>query len=161
MRTPIAAATIAGVLLLSGCSVAGAQAGESTSAAEATPSFESKLDLQAPDTQVGLSQSYDTVGACEAFFGGNNPIASKVRALAPVIAKPLDPATTQRQVSKMSNQISSLIGLSPAGLTTHLERIRTPFDQAKQGSPARPQEVVAGIEAFKAKCGEAGWIKGA
>ncbi|MBE1877968.1 hypothetical protein [Myceligenerans pegani] len=159
MRTPITAAAVAGVLLLSGCSVAGAQAGESTSTPEATPSGDSRIDLTAPDTQVGLSQVYDVIGACDAFFGGRSPLAGKVRSLAPVIARPLDPSTTQGQVSKMSNQISSLVGLSPKKLTTHLERIRAPFDQAKQGSPARPQDVVTGIESFKATCAQEGWIK--
>ncbi|MBO0609764.1 hypothetical protein [Myceligenerans salitolerans] len=160
MRTPIIAAAVAGVLLLSGCSVAGAQAGESVVTPAASPSGESRIDLSAPDTQVGLSQEYDVVGACDAFFGGHRPLAGKVRALAPVIAQPLDPSSTQAQVSKMSNQISSLVGLSPKRLTTHLERIRAPFDQAKQGSPARPQDVVTGIESFKATCVQEGWVKG-
>ncbi|RPF23295.1 hypothetical protein [Myceligenerans xiligouense] len=159
MRTPIIAAAVAGVLLLSGCSVAGAQAGESTGAPEATPTGESRIDLQAPDTQVGLSQEYDVVEACDAFFGGRTPLAGKVRSLAPVVAQQLDPSTTQGQVSKMSNQISSLIGLAPKKLTTHLERIRTPFDQAKQGSLARPQDVVTGIESFRATCLQEGWVK--
>jgi hypothetical protein len=159
MRTPFTAAAVAGVLLLSGCSVAGAQAGESRGP-EAAPSGDSRIDLQAPDTQIGLTQAYDVIGACDAFFGGKRPISAKVRAIAPVIAKPLDPASSLRQVSKTSNQLSSMIGLSPESLTVHLERIRAPFDQAKQGSPARPEDVVAGIEAFKANCAQEGWVKG-
>ncbi|GAB3158532.1 hypothetical protein GCM10027059_03430 [Myceligenerans halotolerans] len=161
MRTPIIAAAVAGVLLLSGCSVAGAQAGESAGTPAATPSGESRIDLQAPDTQVGLSQEYDVIGSCDAFFGGSNPLAGKVRALAPAVAQPLDPSTTKGQVSTISHRISSLIGLSPENVTTDLERIRTPFDQAKQGSLARPQDVVTGIESFKARCAEEGWVKGA
>lgn len=155
MRTSMTAAAVAGLLLLSGCSVAGAQAGESDSTP--SPSGESRIDLSAPDTEIALSQEYDVIGGCDAFFGGRNPLSAEVRELAPAIAQPLDPTSTKAEVSKMSNQISSLIGLSPQELTLPLERIRTPFDQAKQGSLARPQDVATGIQAFEAVCAEAGW----
>ncbi|GAB4086907.1 hypothetical protein GCM10028784_35370 [Myceligenerans cantabricum] len=160
MRTPIIAAAVAGTLLLSGCSVSAASADGTTSTPEPSSSGESRLDLAAPDTAIALSQEYDVIGACDAFFGGNQPLSIKARTLAPVVAKPLDPATTLGKVSKVSNQISSLIGLSPAGISRHLERIRTPFDQAKQGATARPQDVVTGIEAFKAECAQEGWTPG-
>ncbi|MFI9485107.1 hypothetical protein ACIG47_01845 [Promicromonospora sp. NPDC052451] len=147
-----AAALVSCALLLSGCAALEDMANDFMPSGEevqqeAEPSSEA---IQAPIS----TGKYNLVEACSAFFSG--PLVTNITALAPAVRAPLDEERTG-SASSISKSIGLIIGESDEVSIAHLEAIRAPFDQALDGSIARPSAVTTAITSYRNTCTEAGW----
>lgn len=137
-------------LLLSGC------AALEDMASDFTPSGE-EVSQAAPSPVVEAPVStgeYDLVESCNAFFTG--PLVAGIKQASAAVAAPLDEERTGT-VTGISRSLGLLIGKSDEVTIAHLEAVRAPFDQALDGSIARPKAVLGAIEDYKATCAEAGF----
>lgn len=144
------AALVSCALLLSGCGAL------EDMASDFTPSGE-EVSQDAPSSVVEAPVStgeYDLVESCNAFFTG--PLLSNITNAAQAVAAPLDEDLTGT-VSSISSGLGLLIGKSDEVSIAHLEAVRAPFDQALDGSIARPKAVGAAIKAYETTCKEAGF----
>lgn len=147
-----AAALVSCALLLSGCAALEDMASDFMPSGEevqqeAEPSSEA---VQAPIS----TGEYDLVEACNTFFSG--PLVERVTQLAPAVQVPLNEETTGA-ASGVSKSIGLIIGKADEVSIAHLEAVRAPFDQALDGSIARPKAVTTAIQSYKAACTEGGW----
>jgi hypothetical protein len=144
------AALVSCALLLSGC------AALEDMASDFTPSGE-EVQQAAPSPVVENPVStgeYSLVESCNAFFTG--PIVSSITQLADAVQAPLDEERTGA-ASAVSRNIGLIIGKADEVSIAHLEAVRAPFDQALDGSIARPTAVKKAIEDYKNTCKEAGF----
>ncbi|MFD2794214.1 hypothetical protein ACFS27_11710 [Promicromonospora vindobonensis] len=144
------AALVTCALLLSGCAALEDMASDFSPSGE-----EVAQDAPSPvvDTPVSTGE-YDLVESCNAFFTG--PIVSTVSEAAAAVQAPLNEDLTGT-VSSISSSLGLLIGKSDEVSIAHLEAVRAPFDQALDGSIARPTAVETAIKQYKATCKEAGF----
>ncbi|GAA4719386.1 hypothetical protein APR04_003442 [Promicromonospora umidemergens] len=144
------AALVTCALLLSGCAALEDMASDFSPSGE-----EVAQDAPSPIAEAPISTGeYDLVESCNAFFNG--PIVSTVSEAAKAVQAPLDEDLTGT-VSSISSSLGLLIGKSDEVSIAHLEAVRAPFDQALDGSIARPTAVTKAIEYYKATCTEAGF----
>lgn len=144
------AALVTCALLLSGC------AALEDMASDFSPSGE-EVAQEAPSPVVEAPVStgeYDLVESCNAFFTGT--IVTNASDTAPAVQAPLNEELTG-VVSGISSSLGLLIGKADEVSIAHLEAVRAPFDQALDGSIARPTAVKTAIEDYKATCTEAGF----
>ncbi|GAB2464812.1 hypothetical protein GCM10027063_02730 [Promicromonospora xylanilytica] len=144
------AALVTCALLLSGC------AALEDMASDFSPSGE-EVAQEAPSPVVEAPVStgeYDLVESCNAFFTGT--IVTNASDTAPAVQAPLDEELTG-VVSGISSSLGLLIGKADEVSIAHLEAVRAPFDQALDGSIARPTAVKAAIDEYKSTCTEAGF----
>ncbi|WP_275002174.1 hypothetical protein [Promicromonospora iranensis] len=144
------AALVSCALLLSGC------AALEDMASDFTPSGE-EVAQSAPSPVVEAPVStgeYDLVETCNAFF--TTRLVSDVTQLSAAVAGTLDEDLTG-SVSTVSKSLGLLIGKADEVSIAHLEAVRAPFDQALDGSIARPKAVTGAIQTYKAACTEAGF----
>lgn len=97
---------------------------------------------------------YSLVESCNAFFAG--PLVANITAVKDAVAAPLDEDLTGR-ASDVSRNVGLIMGKADEVSIAHLEAVRAPFDQALDGSIARPSAVVTAIDAYRATCTEAGF----
>ena len=144
------AALVSGALLLSGC------AALEDMASDFSPSGEEVTQAEpSPVAEAPLSTGeYNLVESCNAFFTG--PLVESITKAAPAVQAPLNEERTGAAVS-ISRNIGLLIGKADEVSIAHLETVRAPFDQALDGSLARPTAVTDGIEDYKATCTEGGY----
>ncbi|MDR7383124.1 hypothetical protein [Promicromonospora iranensis] len=146
----VTAALVSCALLLSGC------AALEDMASDFTPSGE-EVAQSAPSPVVEAPVStgeYDLVESCNAFF--STRLVSDITDVAPAVAAPLDEERTGA-FSTISKSLGLLIGKADEVSIAHLEAVRAPFDQALDGSIARPKAVTAAVKSYKAACTEAGF----
>jgi hypothetical protein len=145
------AALVSCALLLSGCAALEDMASDFTPSGEEVPqAVPSSPAIEGPVS----TGEYDLVESCNAFFTG--PLVSNITAAAPAVQAPLDEERTGA-VSGISQTIGLLIGKSDEVSIAHLEAVRAPFDQALDGSIARPRAVTGAIKDYQAACKEAGF----
>jgi hypothetical protein len=145
------AALVSCALLLSGCAALEDMASDFTPSGDQVPQAAApSAVLEAPVS----SGEYDLVEACNAFFTG--PLVSNIKNAAPAVAAPLDENLTGA-VSGISQSLGLLIGKSDEVSIAHLEAVRAPFDQALDGSIARPRAVASAIKEYETACAEAGF----
>lgn len=144
------AALVSCALLLSGC------AALEDMASDFTPSGEEVAESSpSPVAETAVSTGeYNLVESCSAFFTG--PLLSKITNAASTVASPLDDDTTGA-VSEISRGLGLLIGRADEVSIAHLEAVRAPFDQALDGSIARPKAVGGAIKEYENTCNEAGF----
>lgn len=144
------AALVSCALLLSGC------AALEDMASDFTPSGEEVVQAApSPDVEAPVSTGeYDLVETCNAFFSG--PVVADITEVADAVAAPLDEDLTGA-VSTVSKSLGLLIGKADEVSIAHLEAVRAPFDQALDGSIARPTAVLDAIKYYKATCTEGGF----
>lgn len=144
------AALVSCALLLSGC------AALEDMASDFTPSGEEVAQSDpAPVVDGSVSTGeYDLVESCNAFFNGR--VVADVTEAAGAVAAPLDEARTGA-FSTISKTVGLLIGKADEVSIAHLEAVRAPFDQALDGSIARPKAVETAVQSYKATCTEAGF----
>ena len=144
------AALVSCALLLSGCAALEDMASDFSPSGE-----EVAQDAPSPVAKAPVSTGeYDLVESCNAFFGG--PIVATVSQTAAAVQAPLSEELTGT-VSDISSNLGLLIGKSDEVSIAHLEAVRAPFDQALDGSIARPTAVETAIKEYKATCKEAGF----
>ncbi|WP_369370535.1 hypothetical protein AB1046_17300 [Promicromonospora sp. Populi] len=146
-----AAALVSCALLLSGCAALEDMASEFAPSGEEVQQSAPSPEAEAPVVSTG---EYDLVEACNAFFTG--PLLATISAAAPAVGAPLTEDGTGA-ASSISKSIGLLIGESDEVSIGHLEAVRAPFDQALQGSIARPRAVSAAVDSYRAACTEAGF----
>lgn len=137
-------------LLLSGCAALEDMASDFTPSGEEVSQSASSSVVDAPVS----TGEYDLVESCNAFFTG--PLVSTVSEAAPAVQAPLSEELTGT-VSSISSSLGLLIGKADEASIAHLEAVRAPFDQALDGSIARPRAVKTAIESYRASCKEAGF----
>ncbi|MFC8801236.1 hypothetical protein ACFT2C_26180 [Promicromonospora sp. NPDC057138] len=144
------AALVSCALLLSGCAALEdmasdfAPSGEEVSQAAPSPVVEAPIS----------TGEYNLVESCNAFFAG--PLVEGITTLAPAVQAPLDENLTGL-ASDVSRNIGLIIGKADEVSIAHLEAVRAPFDQALDGSIARPTAVTDAIDAYKDTCTKAGF----
>jgi hypothetical protein len=144
------AALVSCALLLSGCAALESMASDfAPSGEEVTPIAPSPV-AKAPIS----TGEYDLVESCNAFFSGR--LDSDITTAAPAVQAPLDEDRTGTFLS-ISRAIGELIGLADEVSIAHLEAVRAPFDQALDGSIARPKAVATAIKNYEAACKEGGF----
>lgn len=144
------AALVSCALLLSGCAALESMASDfAPSGEEVTPVVPSPVAK--PPISTG---DYDLVESCNAFFGGR--LDSDITDAANAVQAPLDEALTGVFLS-ISKAIGELIGLADEVSIAHLEAVRAPFDQALDGSIARPKAVDAAVKNYETACKEGGF----
>ncbi|GHH70086.1 hypothetical protein [Promicromonospora soli] len=144
------AALVSCALLLSGCAALEDMASDFTPTGEEVPQAAPSPVAEGPVS----TGEYDLVESCNAFFTG--PLVSNITAAAPAVQAPLDEERTGA-VSGISQTIGLLIGKADEVSIGHLEAVRAPFDQALDGSIARPRAVTGAIKDYQAACKEAGF----
>ena len=144
------AALVSCALLLSGCGALEDMASDFSPSGE-----EVGQAAPSPIAEVPISTGeYDLVESCNAFFTG--PLVSSIEALSNAVAAPLNEERTGN-ASAASKGIGLIIGKADDVSIAHLEAVRAPFDQALDGSIARPSAVTGAIDDYKATCTEAGF----
>lgn len=144
------AALVSCALLLSGCAALESMASDfAPSGEEVTPVVPSPV-AKAPIS----TGEYDLVESCNAFF--KTRLVSDVSTAAAAVQKPLDEELTGA-FSTLSKTIGLLIGKADEVSIEHLEAVRAPFDQALDGSIARPKAVDAAVKNYEAACKEGGF----
>lgn len=144
------AALVSCALLLSGCAALESMASDfAPSGEEVTPVVPSPVAK--PPISTG---KYDLVQSCNAFFSGR--LDSDVTTAAPFVQAPLNEQLTG-DFSTISKSIGLLIGDADPVSIEHLEAVRAPFDQALDGSIARPKAVDTAIKNYKDACKEGGF----
>ncbi|MFE7509540.1 hypothetical protein [Promicromonospora sp. NPDC057488] len=145
-----AVAVVASALLLSGCGALEDMANDFTPS-----SGEVEQVAPSPVAEAPISTGeFDIVESCKQFFAG--PLVTNIGNEAGTVAQPLDEETTGR-VTGISVALGKIIGRADEVSIAHLEAVRAPFDQALDGSIARPRAVVGAINSYKAACEEAGF----
>ena len=144
------AALVSCALLLSGC------AALEDMASDFTPSGEEVVQAApSPEVEAPVSTGeYDLVESCNAFF--KTRLVNDVSQAAPAVQLPLDEELTGA-FSTISKTIGLLIGKADEASIEHLEAVRAPFDQALDGSIARPKAVDAAVKNYEAACKEGGF----
>ncbi|WP_157601957.1 hypothetical protein [Promicromonospora kroppenstedtii] len=149
-KTWAAVAVAASALLLSGCGALEDMANDFTPS-----SGEVEQVAPSPVAEAPISTGeYDLVESCSAFFAG--PLVSNIEQSSAMVAAPLDEERTGI-VTEISKALGLIIGKADEVSIAHLEAVRAPFDQALDGSIARPKAVIGAIDAYKATCQEAGF----
>jgi len=144
------AALVSCALLLSGCAALESMASDfAPSGEEVTPVVPSPV-AEAPIS----TGKYDLLESCRMFFTG--PIVGNVEQLAPYVQAPLDEELTG-DFSSVSRNIGDIISDADEVSIAHLEAVRAPFDQALDGSIARPRAVATAIKDYEAACKEGGF----
>lgn len=144
------AALVSCALLLSGCAALESMASDfAPSGEEVTPVVPSPV-AKAPIS----TGEYDLVQSCNVFFGG--PIVENVQQLKDAVQLPLTEELTGA-FSSVSRNIGDIIGKADEVSIEHLEAVRAPFDQALDGSIARPKAVDAAIKNYETACKEGGY----
>jgi hypothetical protein len=144
------AALVSCALLLSGCAALEDMASDFTPSGEEVPQAAPSPVVENPVS----TGEYTLVESCNAFFTG--PLLTNITELAPAVQLPLDEERTGA-ASAVSRSIGLIIGKADEVSIAHLEAVRAPFDQALDGSIARPTAVKTAIETYKATCKEAGF----
>lgn len=144
------AALVTCALLLSGCAALEDMASDFSPSGEDLQQSEPSPVVDSPVS----TGEYDLVESCNAFFTG--AIVTRVSETAAAVQAPLDEDLTG-VVSKISSSLGLLIGKSDEVSIAHLEAVRAPFDQALDGSIARPTAVEKAIEDYERTCKEAGF----
>jgi hypothetical protein len=143
-------AVVASALLLSGCGALEDMANDFTPS-----SGEVEQVAPSPVAEAPISTGeYDLVESCNAFFTGQ--LVSNIEASYKVVAGPLDEERTG-MVTTISKSLGLIIGKADEVSIAHLEAVRAPFDQALDGSIARPKAIVGAIDAYRATCEDAGF----
>jgi hypothetical protein len=144
------AALVSCALLLSGCAALESMASDfAPSGEEVTPVVPSPV-AKAPIS----TGEYDLVQSCNAFFSG--PIVSEITQASDAVQMPLNEELTGIFLS-ISRNIGLLIGKADEASIAHLEAVRAPFDQALDGSIARPRAVDAAVKNYETACKEGGF----
>jgi hypothetical protein len=144
------AALVSCALLLSGCAALESMASDfAPSGEEVTPVVPSPV-AKAPIS----TGEYDLVESCNAFFSGR--LVSDITNASAAVQAPLDENLTGA-FSTISKSLGLLIGKADEVSITHLEAVRAPFDQALDGSIARPKAVTTAITNYQDACKEAGF----
>lgn len=144
------AALVSCALLLSGCGALEDMASDFVPSGEEVPQSAPSDVVEAPVS----TGEYSLVESCNAFFSG--PLVTQITDLGPAVAAPLNEELTGA-ASNVSRSIGLVIGKADEVSIAHLEAVRAPFDQALDGSIARPSAVKTAIEEYKATCTEAGY----
>ncbi|GGM10523.1 hypothetical protein ACFQBY_09420 [Promicromonospora citrea] len=147
-----AAALVSCALLLSGCSALEDMASDFMPSGEEVQQ-EAEPTPDAVEAPVSTGK-YSLVETCNAFFSG--ALVQNIGNLAPAVAAPLDEERTG-QASGVSKGIGLIIGEADEVSIAHLEAVRAPFDQALDGSIARPKAVQKAVGDYQTACKEAGW----
>lgn len=144
------AALVSCALLLSGCAALESMASDfAPSGEEVTPVVPSPV-AKAPIS----TGEYDLVESCNAFFSG--PLVSEITRVSDAVQLPLNEELTGA-FSTISSSLGELIGMADEESIAHLEAVRAPFDQALDGSIARPKAVDAAIKNYETACKEGGF----
>jgi hypothetical protein len=144
------AALVSCALLLSGCAALESMASDfAPSGEEVTPVVPSPI-AKAPIS----TGKYDLVESCSVFFAG--PVVGRVEQYAASVQEPLTEDLTGEFLT-ISQNIGDIIGEADSVSIEHLEAVRAPFDQALDGSIARPKAVAAAIKNYKDACKEGGF----
>ncbi len=144
------AALVSCALLLSGC------AALEDMASDFAPSGE-EVTQEAPSPVLEDPVStgkYNLVETCNAFFNG--PLVSGIQRAAPAVQAPLDEERTGTATT-ISRNLGLIIGEADEVSIAYLEAVRAPFDQALDGSIARPTAVEGAIKDYRDTCTEAGF----
>lgn len=144
------AALVSCALLLSGCAALEDMASDFVPSGEEVTQAAPSPVIEAPIS----TGEYSLVESCNAFFSG--PLVTGISALAPAVQAPLDEDLTGK-ASDVSRNIGLIIGKADEVSIAHLEAVRAPFDQALDGSIARPTAVETAIESYRTTCTEAGF----
>ncbi|NUS40464.1 MAG: hypothetical protein HOP97_02375 [Terrabacter sp.] len=145
-----AVAVVASALLLSGCGALEDMANDFTPSSGEVEQVAPSPVAEAPISTGELN----LVETCNQFFAG--PLVSNVQKSAKFVAAPLDEAKTGR-VTEISSSIGQIIGQADEVSIAHLEAVRAPFDQALDGSIARPKAIAGALEAYKTTCQDGGF----
>jgi hypothetical protein len=144
------AALVSCALLLSGCAALEDMASDFTPSGEEVPQAAPSDVVEAPIS----TGEYSLVESCNAFFSG--PLVTQITELGPAVAAPLNEDLTGA-ASAVSRSIGLVMGKADEVSIAHLEAVRAPFDQALDGSIARPSAVTTAINSYKDACTEAGF----
>jgi hypothetical protein len=144
------AALVSCALLLSGCGALEDMASDFVPSGEEVPQAAPTEVVEAPIS----TGEYSLVESCNAFFAG--PLVQGISELAPAVRAPLNEELTGA-ASDVSRNIGLIIGKADEVSIAHLEAVRAPFDQALDGSIARPTAVTTAIEEYRTTCTEAGF----
>ncbi|WP_129782724.1 hypothetical protein [Promicromonospora panici] len=144
------AALVSCALLLSGCAALEDMASDFTPSGEEVSQAAPSPVIEAPIS----TGEYNLVESCNAFFSG--PLVTGISNLAPAVQAPLNEELTGK-ASDVSRNIGLIIGKADEVSIAHLEAVRAPFDQALDGSIARPTAVKNAIDDYRATCTEAGF----
>ena len=145
-----AVAVVASALLLSGCGALEDMANDFTPS-----SGEVEQIAPSPVAEAPISTGeFNLVETCNQFFAG--PLVSNIQTSYKVVAEPLNEERTGR-VTEISKALGLIIGRADEVSIAHLEAVRAPFDQALDGSIARPKAIVGAIDSYKATCEEGGF----
>ena len=149
-KTWAAVAVAASALLLSGCGALEDMANDFTPS-----SGEVEQVAPSPVAEAPISTGeYDLVETCSTFFAG--PLVSNIEQSYKMVAAPLDEERTGI-VTEISKALGLIIGKADEVSIAHLEAVRAPFDQALDGSIARPKAVDAAVKNYEAACKEGGF----
>jgi hypothetical protein len=144
------AALVSCALLLSGCAAL-----EDMASDFAPSSEEVTQSAPSPVAKAPISTGeYDLVESCNAFF--STRLVSDATEASDAVQMPLNEELTGA-FSTISKSLGLLIGKADAVSIAHLEAVRAPFDQALDGSIARPKAVITAITNYEAACTEAGF----
>nr|BFF19520.1 hypothetical protein GCM10025730_30410 [Promicromonospora thailandica] len=147
-----AAALVSCALLLSGCAALEDMANDFMPSGE---EVQQQADPSEQAVQAPISTGeYDLVEACNTFFKG--PLVQSITGLSQAVAAPLNEEYTGL-ASGVSKSIGLIIGKADEVSIAHLEAVRAPFDQALDGTIARPTAVQKAIKDYRDTCTEAGW----
>jgi hypothetical protein len=144
------AALVSCALLLSGCAALEDMASDFVPSGEEVAQATPSPVLEAPIS----TGEYNLVETCNVFFTG--PLVEGITQLSAAVQAPLDEELTGK-ASDVSRNIGLIIGKADEDSIAHLEAVRAPFDQALDGSIARPTAVTDAIEKYRAACTEAGY----
>jgi hypothetical protein len=144
------AALVSCALLLSGCAALEDMASDFVPSGEEVPQAAPSTAVEAPIS----TGEYNLVESCNAFFTG--PIVESIEQLKPAVQAPLTEDLTGA-ASSVSRNIGLIIGKADEVSIAHLEAVRAPFDQALDGSIARPSAVTTAIKQYRDTCTEAGF----
>jgi hypothetical protein len=144
------AALVSCALLLSGCAALEDMASDFTPHGEEVDQTQPSPIAQAPIS----TGEYNLVESCNAFFNG--PLLQSILQLRPAVQAPLTEELTGA-ASSVSRGIGLIIGKADEVSIEHLEAVRAPFDQALDGSIARPTAVTDAVKSYRTTCDEAGF----
>ena len=145
-----AVAVVASALLLSGCGALEDMANDFTPS-----SGEVEQAAPSPVAEAPISTGeYDLVETCSTFFAG--PLVSNIEQSYKMVAAPLNEERTG-MVTDISKALGLIIGKADEVSIAHLEAVRAPFDQALDGSIARPTAITTAIDAYRTTCEDGGF----
>lgn len=144
------AALVSCALLLSGCAALEDMASDFAPSGEEVTQAAPSPVAEAPVS----TGEYDLVQSCNAFFNG--PLLASIELAKPAVQAPLDEERTGAATT-ISRGLGLIIGKADEVSIAYLEAVRAPFDQALDGSIARPTAVTDAIKNYRATCTEAGF----